>query len=147
MVQRRELFTLGLGAAAVLAARPAAAQTVTPGLVVERGQVLRRGALVTVNNGLSTHEVRGRVTILLHDNKQYLHLGDDFFFDGSPDPYLGFGLRRAYNNDTTFSPLNFNEGAQVYRLPAKIDLQRLDVFFLWCQAFGVALARAPLANA
>jgi hypothetical protein len=40
--------------------------------------------------------------------------------------------------------LKGNRGDQQYRLPADLDLERHSTVVVWCRAFSVLFARAPM---
>lgn len=115
----------------------------SPAQIGSDGRTLKQGEFVG-DAGPMPHEVTGRVQIVAYKDQTYVILSEDFTFDGAPDPYIGFGTRDRYNSDSTISPLNANDGGQVYRLPAKIDVDEYEDFFIWCQKFSVPLARADL---
>lgn len=92
--------------------------------------------------GENDHEVSGGVQIVQEGDIQYLVLGDDFKFDGAPDPKLGFSQDDEFVEDSLFSGLNLDEGKQIYRLPAGFDAAQYDEVTVWCDEFGVPLAEA-----
>lgn len=96
----------------------AAILTVTPTLAwaadVLVGATVVESATFT---GESDHTVSGKVEIVKKGKVYYLVLGEDFSFDGAPDPRLGFSSRDSYVETSTFSGLNLDSGKQIYRLP------------------------------
>lgn len=101
--------------------------------------------------GESNHTVSGNVQIVQvgegDSAKLYVVLGENFSFDGAPDPRLGFSSDNEFLGDTTFSSLNLDSGKQIYRLPASLSLAALealgaDELTIWCEKFGVPLAEA-----
>ncbi|MEM6612325.1 MAG: DM13 domain-containing protein [Cyanobacteria bacterium P01_C01_bin.72] len=92
--------------------------------------------------GENGHEVSGSVQIVQEGDIQYLVLGNDFKFDGAPDPKLGFSQNDKFVEDSLFSGLNLDEGKQIYRLPADFDAAQYDEVTVWCDKFDVSLAEA-----
>ncbi|MFK7943799.1 MAG: twin-arginine translocation pathway signal protein, partial [Paracoccaceae bacterium] len=41
--------------------------------------------------GLSNHETKGKVEVINTGSGWEIHLKDSFWFDGAPDPRVGFG--------------------------------------------------------
>lgn len=92
--------------------------------------------------GENGHEVSGEVQIVQQGDIQYLVLGEDFTFDGAPDPKLGFSQNDQFVEDSLFSGLNLDRGKQIYRLPAGFDATKYDEITVWCDKFDVSLAEA-----
>ncbi|MEM7211816.1 MAG: hypothetical protein AAF479_07985 [Pseudomonadota bacterium] len=68
--------------------------------------------------GLSNHVTKGVVEVVKADDGWEIHLKDSFWFDGAPDPRVGFGKNGKFVDPTDFEPLRENVGAQVYKVPA-----------------------------
>jgi hypothetical protein len=96
--------------------------------------------------GASRHKTSGTVTISSDASGFVVTLGNDFSFDGAPDPKLAFGNARTVDKKTIFAPLAKNAGRQSYRLPASIEPASFSTFYLWCQRFSVPLGTATLAR-
>lgn len=118
---------LFLGAALALAALPAAA-----------------GGGSGTFTGLSNHVTKGEVELVKTDAGWEIHLKDSFWFDGAPDPRVGFGRDGKFVDPTDFEPLRQNAGAQVYKVPAEIDPEDYDEVYIWCRKFSVPLGVAEL---
>ncbi len=96
-------------------------------------------------SGLSNHVTTGGVTVVKTDGGGYeIKLSRDFFFDGAPDPRIGFGKNGKFVDLTDFEPLQKNEGAQTYSVPASIDASEFDTIFVWCRKFSVPLGSAAI---
>ncbi len=93
--------------------------------------------------GKSGHEARGHATIQQTDEGYVLVLGDDFVFDGAPDPKLALG-NDGYDSSTLFTPLASNTGQQTYLLPDSIDVRAYNEVWIWCEQYNVPLGVAPL---
>lgn len=106
--------------------------------VLEGGQVIQSASFV----GESDHTVSGQVEIIQKGEIFYLVLGEDFLFDGAPDPRLGFSNNDSYVESSTFSGLNLDSGKQIYRLPATLNVSDYDEITIWCEKFSVPLAEA-----
>ena len=94
--------------------------------------------------GASSHETNGNVTIRKTDSGVIVVLEDDFDFDGAPDPKLGFGNDGTYDHGSQISHLGSNKGRQVYEVPATIDPQAYNQFYVWCERYSVPLGVADL---
>lgn len=94
-------------------------------------------------SGASRHTVRGEVSLVATENGHVLRLSDEFFFDGAPDPKLGFG-KNGFVRGTLFSALRDDTGAQEYALPADFDPKKYDEVWIWCERFNVPLGKAKL---
>lgn len=96
-------------------------------------------------SGLSNHVTSGGVTVVKTDGGGYeIQLAEDFYFDGAPDPRIGFGKNGKFVDLTDFEPLRKNEGAQTYIVPASIDASEFDTIFVWCRKFSVPLGSAAI---
>ena len=130
MLNRKPLLTSLLGAA-LIAASPGA---------VSAEEILAQGAFT----GKSGHKTSGSVAIVKTDKGVEVRLGANFSLDSAPGPYLGFGNNAKYDPVTQFSKLGSNSGAQVYKLPVRIDVSKYKEFYVWCRPFNVPLGVAKL---
>lgn len=94
--------------------------------------------------GASNHVTAGAVQLVKTDDGYEIHLGEDFSFDGAPDPRVGFGNDGTFVDSTDFEPLRENEGAQVYKVPAEIDPTQYNNVFIWCSQYSVPLGYAEI---
>ena len=95
--------------------------------------------------GASNHITKGTVEVVEVDGGGYeIHLKGDFWFDGAPDPRVGFGRDGKFVDATDFEVLRSDTGAQVYKVPANIDPATFDDIFIWCRRFSVPLGVAAL---
>ena len=94
--------------------------------------------------GASSHVTNGNVTIRRTADGMVVVLEDDFDFDGAPDPKLGFGKDGKYDSGSQISHLGSNKGRQVYEVPASIDPEAYNQFFVWCEKYSVPLGVADL---
>lgn len=99
-----------------------------------------RGSFVGENN----HTVSGGVAIVPHEGWFAVKLGPDFFLDGAPDPKVGFGQGGNYVKGTLIGALQSNTGAQLFPIPAGMDVSDFDTVFIWCEKFSVSLGKAAL---
>ncbi|MEO1000268.1 MAG: DM13 domain-containing protein [Pseudomonadota bacterium] len=95
--------------------------------------------------GASRHVTTGHGAIIQQDGKWYVSLAEDFFFDGAPDPKVALG-NDGYDPDTLLEPLRENTGAQLYEIPASIDVTAYNEIWIWCEQFAVPLGVAALTN-
>ncbi|MEM8753091.1 MAG: DM13 domain-containing protein [Pseudomonadota bacterium] len=94
--------------------------------------------------GLSNHVTKGEVSVVKTDDGYEIRLADSFWFDGAPDPRVGFGKDGKFVDATDFEPLREDSGAQVYKVPANLDPAEFDDVFVWCRRFSVPLGVASL---
>ena len=126
-------------ATALEPAEPVAGEAPPPG-----NTRLRRGRFESVR-----HPATGVATaIRLARGGRVLTL-TGFEVDNGPDLrlYLAAGPARGEDEVQDFvdlGALKGNRGDQQYRLPAGLDLRRHSTVVVWCRAFSVLFARAPL---
>ncbi len=130
MFNRRQLIAALLGVFVILTGADLAVAQ----------EVLGKGSLT----GQSGHEASGLVSIVKTATGIEVRLGNDFKLDGAPGPWLGFGKAGGFDRATQFSKLNKNSGAQIYKVPANIDVSKYDEFYVWCRPFNVSLGVAKL---
>ena len=94
--------------------------------------------------GLSNHVTKGEVEVVKGSGGWEIHLKDSFWFDGAPDPRVGFGTNGKYVDPTDFEVLRQNAGAQVYKVPANINPAEFDEVYIWCRKFSVPLGVAKI---
>jgi len=124
--------------------------TVSPGAATDSGPsarprnvLLRRGAFEGV-----AHSAQGTARVIRTPRGRVLTL-TDFEVDNGPDLrlYLVAGPARSeaeVDEFTDLGALKGNRGNQQYGLPRRIDLGRPHTIVVWCRAFSVNFARAPL---
>ncbi len=93
--------------------------------------------------GKSRHTTTGSVRIVENGGTFSVQLGDDFTFDGAPDPKVALG-RNGYDPNTLLAPLAKNTGAQTYEIPSSIDVASYNEVWIWCEKFSVPLGLATL---
>ncbi len=92
--------------------------------------------------GASGHVTKGTVTVQKTAKGYKVRLAKNFFLDGAPDPWLGFGKNGKFVGKTRFSVLRKNKGSQSYVIPASIKAEKYNQVFVWCKKFGVPLGVA-----
>lgn len=97
-----------------------------------------------VFTGASNHVTKGGVEVVKTGGGYEIHLKSDFWFDGAPDPRVGFGKDGKFIDATDFEVLRSDTGAQVYKVPAGINPEEFDDVFVWCRKFAVPLGVAKL---
>jgi Electron transfer DM13 len=128
------------------AASPAAASDSgsEPAPSEPRNELLGRGTFEPV-----AHSVSGTATtIRLAEGGNVLTL-TDFEVDNGPDlrVYLVVGPARNESEVDEFEDLGAlkgNKGNQQYEIPRELNLNRYTTVVIWCRAFSVSFARAPL---
>lgn len=93
--------------------------------------------------GASGHMTSGTVSIFRVDGQWVVSLGNDFSFDGAPDPHVALG-HNGYRAEATLDELASNQGAQSYTIPANLDVADFDEVWIWCERFSVPLGSAKL---
>lgn len=128
----------------VVAAVAAATLSLAPQSLVRAEDILAGGQTLQSASfvGENGHTVSGQVEIIQKGEISYLVLGEDFSFDGAPDPRLGFSNGDEFVASSLFSGLNMDSGKQIYRLPATLDVSEYDEVTIWCEKFSVPLAEA-----
>ena len=94
--------------------------------------------------GLSNHVTKGAVEVVKTGGGWGIHLKDSFWFDGAPDPRVGFGKNGKFVDPTDFEVLRQNAGAQVYKVPADINPEDFNEVYIWCRKFSVPLGVASI---
>jgi hypothetical protein len=94
--------------------------------------------------GLNGHVTTGTASIIRSGKSWAVSLGSDFTFDGAPDPYVAFGNKGKFAKGTNFAKLKKNTGAQVYIIPASLDIGDYLEVYVWCEKFTVPLGVAKL---
>ena len=94
--------------------------------------------------GLSKHVTKGGVEVVKTAEGWEIHLKDTFWFDGAPDPRVGFGRNGKFVDPTDFEPLRADSGAQVYKVPATINPEDYDEVYIWCRKYSVPLGVAKI---
>lgn len=95
-------------------------------------------------SGLSNHVAKGDVSLVETDSGWEIRLQDSFWFDGAPDPRVGFGKDGKFVAATDFEQLRENAGAQVYKVPGHLDPADFNEVFIWCRKFSVPLGKARI---
>jgi hypothetical protein len=116
------------------------------GRAAERPQnvLLRRGQFESV-----AHPAKGTATTIRTATGQRVLTLTNFEVDNGPDlrVYLVAGPARDESEVDDFEDLGGlkgNKGNQQYELPREVDLDRYTTVVVWCRAFSVNFARAPL---
>jgi len=96
------------------------------------------------------HEARGTATVLESRGGRRVLTLTGFEVDNGPDlrVYLVAGPADSEGTVEDFvdlGALKGNRGNQQYALPAGVDIRRHSTVVVWCRAFSVLFARAPLA--
>lgn len=93
--------------------------------------------------GASNHVTSGRAEIAKEGGKHVVHLLDDFFFDGAPDPKVALG-KDGFDKSTLMGKLKNNSGKSSYEIPASIDPSQYNEVWIWCEKFNVPLGVAKI---
>ena len=93
--------------------------------------------------GASGHITTGDVSVVTtQGGKTLVVLGENFVFDGAPDPQISFGVNGKHVPATLMGKLASNTGKQVYEVPAGVDPADFDQVYVYCVKFNVPLGVA-----
>ncbi len=93
--------------------------------------------------GLTGHTVTGTAEIGYTGSGWAVVLGEDFTFDGAPDPKVGLG-NGEYVVEAQLAPLASYSGSQSYAIPSDLDVADFNQVYIWCEQFTVSLGVADL---
>jgi hypothetical protein len=101
------------------------------------------GTFLEINHGAAS----GKATIVKLANGERRLVIDDLSVDNGPD--LRVYLTPATNGTNVdgnedLGALKGNKGDQVYEIPKGVDISKHKAVVVWCRAFSVGFARAPL---
>ncbi len=94
--------------------------------------------------GASGHKTSGSVRVIKTENGMSVVLGANFFFDGAPDPKVGFGKSSKYDINSQLAHLKSDSGEQSYPIPASLDVTNYNQIYIWCEKYSVPLGVADL---
>lgn len=94
--------------------------------------------------GLSNHITADTAIVVKTDSGYIIKLGEDFTFDGTPDPKVALGKDGKYDPATLIQPLQSNSGAQSYEIPASTDPADYNKVYIWCEKYSVGLGVASI---
>ena len=95
-------------------------------------------------SGASGHATSGRVTVTKQNGQYVIDLGDDFSFDGAPDPYVSLGSGNKPIEGGLGAELGSNKGAQRYVISATAALDGATQVIIWCKKYAVPLGVAAI---
>jgi hypothetical protein len=150
------LAALGGTPALLRAGTPAPAQAATPANL--QSQVPTTGKAQAFHQ--AEKPVSGSVSVRREGNRTLLVFSSDFrTSESAPDLKVAVSPSRtplasskppAYplkaGTYTVLAPLRSAKGAQIYVVPASIDLSRQGSLLIWCEQFNATMAWAPLAS-
>jgi hypothetical protein len=128
----------------VVTVSPPPAKASAPASDRLRNVLLGRGSFQPV-----AHSVTGTARTIRRARGGNVLTLTDFEVDNGPDlrVYLVAGAARGESDVDDFEDLGAlkgNKGNQQYELPRGLDLDRYSTVVVWCRAFSVNFARAPL---
>ena len=111
---------------------------------VARADLVARGTFEPV-----AHPAAGTATAIRTAGGERVLTLTNFEVSNGPDlrVYVAAGPARDESDVDNFAdlgPLKGNMGDQQYDLPDELDLDRYTTVVIWCRAFSVNFARAPL---
>ena len=95
-------------------------------------------------SGASGHATSGLVTVTKQNGQYVIDLGDDFSFDGAPDPYVSLGAGNKPLEGGLGAELGSNKGAQRYVIDATAALDGATQVIIWCKKYAVPLGVAAI---
>lgn len=93
------------------------------------------------------HSAKGHVAVIRLANGGLRLTLSGVDIENAPDLHLYIAqdeVEGDVGKYTYIARLKGNKGDQQYKLPAGLDLKRYDVVVVWCRAFDVGVAQAPL---
>ena len=90
------------------------------------------------------HTGSGNVSVIQVVDKYIIRFEENFDVANGPDLYVGLGKDGKYIKGTELAKLKGNIGSQNYEVPAGINLADYNEVWIWCRAFSVGFAKAPL---
>jgi len=113
----------------------------TPTKETETGiEIVGEGSFI----GLEGHNAKGTTKLLKADEKYFVRLEDDFEVTNGPDLFVFLGKDGKYDPSAEVGRLKGNVGGQNYNIPDNIDIGKYNEVWIWCKAFSVDFAKAPL---
>lgn len=94
--------------------------------------------------GLSNHITTGTASLVKEGDGYVIQLGEDFTFDGAPDPKVAFGKDGKFDSNTILEPLKSNNGSQSYSVPASLNPEDYNEIYIWCERYSVGLGVASI---
>ncbi len=95
-------------------------------------------------SGASSHTTSGSVTVTKQNGQYIIELGDDFSFDGAPDPYVALGKGKKPVEGGLGAELASNTGAQHYVIDAGPAVDGATQVIIWCKKYAVPLGVATI---
>ena len=149
------LAALGGTPALLRAGTPAPPQAATPANLQAQAAAAAPQAFRQAEKPVS-----GSVSVRREGNRTLLVFSGDFrTSESAPDLKVAVSPSRtplagskppAYplkaGTYTVLAPLKSAKGAQIYEVPASIDLSRQGSVLIWCEQFNATMAWAPLAS-
>ncbi|MGH1419641.1 MAG: DM13 domain-containing protein [Hyphomicrobiaceae bacterium] len=94
--------------------------------------------------GASDHVTTGGISVLKTPAGYVVVLESDFSLDNAPSPTIGFGKDGQFDKKTDWAKLTSKKGLQVYAVPASVDPEKYNEFYIWCRKFSVPLGVAKI---
>lgn len=113
------------------------------GLAIAATGAQAGGAKNGTFTGKSNHVTTGSVEVKKEGGYYVITLSKDFFFDGAPDPWVGFGKNGKYGAEVAV--LKNDTGAQTYKIKAD-KAGDFNEVYIWCKKFTVPLGLAKLSK-
>ncbi len=96
--------------------------------------------------GLLGHNAEGDAALLKVGDTYFVRFGDTFSVTNGPDLFVHFGKDGVYAKEARLGALKGNVGGQNYEVPADINPEEYNEVWIWCRAFSVPFAKAPLSR-
>ena len=98
------------------------------------------------------HNSKGTVSIVSIDEVNYLVLSQNFDSSPGPDYHVYLSKDPKIIDESGFEQdkqielgkLQYGNGFQFYKIPAAIDINKINSFLLWCKKFGAYIGSADL---
>ena len=89
------------------------------------------------------HYGSGTVSLFDSGENYIIRFEDDFNVANGPDLYVGLGKNGEYIKGSEIAKLKGNIGSQNYSIPKDLFKDSNEIW-IWCRAFSVGFAKAPL---
>lgn len=98
------------------------------------------------------HNSKGTVSIVNIDGMNYLVLSKNFDSSPGPDYHVYISEDSKIMDESGFQrdkqielgKLQYGNGFQFYKIPAAIDVNKINSFLLWCKKFGAYIGSSDL---
>jgi len=95
-------------------------------------------------SGLAGHNGKGTAQLIETQEATFVRFQEDFEVTNGPDLFVYLGKDGSYDPEANLGALKGNVGSQNYAIPPEIEIDKYNEVWVWCRAFSVPFAVAPL---